>query len=180
MDIRTLSGLVTVVADTVLVSPPEVTKRPRNIFEQFLRKPQDISVWDGNEWSNPDDLHVPGTASLIRWGGRSSSRKRLALFDLSATLFFTRSKSSAGSQGPRGRPGRPGVDGQELFLRRRAPAARTRRAQILGDGLPGPRGMRGLPGPPGPTGLRGRDVANAVVRPGRPLLSEKDHRATSP
>ena len=43
-NIRTLSGLVTVVADTVPVSPPEVTRRPRNIFEQFLRKPQDLSI----------------------------------------------------------------------------------------------------------------------------------------
>ena len=87
-NIRTLSGLVTVVADTVLVSPPEVTKRPKNIFDQFVRNPHDISIWDPTTgWTNPDDLHVPGAASLIRWGVKNG-RARPILWDSQSYLFF--------------------------------------------------------------------------------------------
>ena len=110
-NIRTLSGLVTVVADTVLVSPPEITKRPKNIFDQFVRKPQDISIWDpafdatgaaggsasGSGWTNPDDLHVPGTASLIRWGVKNG-RARPILWDSQNYLFFFAKKTSKGQK----------------------------------------------------------------------------------
>ena len=93
MDPRgTLSGLVTVVADTILVSPPEVTKRPRNIFEQFLRKPEDISVLEGNEWTWTDDDHVPGMASLLRWVQRGSGKSPRPLFVDQSALFFLKRK----------------------------------------------------------------------------------------
>ena len=67
-----LSGLVRVVADEVRVVPPE-GRRPLNIFDQFLRVPSGIATFD-TEWADVDDEHVPGMASLLRWGLRQTPR----------------------------------------------------------------------------------------------------------
>ena len=179
-NIRTLSGLVTVVADTVLVSPPEITKRPKNIFDQFVRKPQDISIWDPTTgWTNPDDLHVPGTASLIRWGVKNG-RARPILWDSQNYLFFYAKRpqkvkkktlflqqdtyifrnargSSEGFTGASGPTGPGGPLGPTGFI------GLTGSKGELGP--PGPSGLDGEPGPEGPPGLPGL--------PGEPGLDRK-------
>jgi hypothetical protein len=86
---QSLSGLTTVVADKCLVSPPEkfdgraTTKRPKDIFEQFLRVPEGIATYDGT-WSAVDDRHCPGVESMIRYIRR---RTRPAILDYSTTYF---------------------------------------------------------------------------------------------
>ena len=84
-----LSGLTRVVADQVLVSPPEVSKRPVDIFEQFLRKPQDVAFYGPQGWDFTDDDHVPGMASLLRWlptRGYGKQRSWLGTWGVDADL----------------------------------------------------------------------------------------------
>ena len=132
-----MSGLVRVVADEVRVVPPE-GRRPLNIFDQFLRVPSGIATYDG-EWSDVDDEHVPGMASLLRWGLRHTPRTWLpeAYSDFP---FVQRSQRPA------------------------APAQTTRRQWFLGDSDFADV-ARGRPGATGPAGARGRSWFEAASEP---------------
>jgi hypothetical protein len=79
------SGITTVIADKCYVSPPEITKRPLDIFEQFLRVPSGISVYGKQGWTSIDDQHVPGTESFLRY--LRSRANRPAFFDVSSTFY---------------------------------------------------------------------------------------------
>jgi hypothetical protein len=88
---QALSGITTVVADFCLVSPPEVTKKPKDIFEQFLRVPQGIATYDNVEWSATDDEHVPGMASFLRYV-RGRLHRNPMLYDFSTQLFLRKTQ----------------------------------------------------------------------------------------
>ena len=70
-----LSGLQRIQADQILVSPPGRTKAPRDIFTQFLRKPESVATYAEGQWSETTDDFVPSMASLLAWGGKGKKRQ---------------------------------------------------------------------------------------------------------
>ena len=177
--------MITDVADSILVSPPEITKRPKNIFEQFPRKPEGISALEGGGWTYTDDEHVPGMASLLRWVQRGSGKTpRPLIVDQSSSFFLRRNATqhsvtqklqyviqlgdvvflsprngtqSAIIRGPRGRPGLDAIEAP--FLSRRGPRGRSGRVVLLDDAPPvTTRGRAGPQGSPGQRGQRGRVI----------------------
>ena len=62
---QNLSGIARGVFDRVLVSPPNVAKRPRDIFEQFVRDPEQIATYEAEWKPEISDRVVPGLASIL-------------------------------------------------------------------------------------------------------------------
>ena len=158
-----LSGLQRIQADQILVSPPGRTKAPRDIFTQFLRKPESVATYEDGQWSESTDDFVPGMASLLAWGGRGKKRQLLMMQE---SIFFSR----------RGRV-LSGVDGA------RGPKGRTFVVQPDPIVLRGRRGVQGVAGEPGRRGRAGFNLTEPyLVIPrkgtrgprGRVLLQQED------
>jgi len=100
---QNVSGIARGVFDQVLVSKPGQTKVPQDIFDVFVRDPEQIAVYDAEWKPEISDKVVPGLESILKFLRRS---RRFFVADLGVGLAIRGKRGAAGADGQRGARGR--------------------------------------------------------------------------
>ena len=99
---QNVSGIARGVFDQCLVSKPGLTKRPQDIFDCFVRSPEQVATFDGEWKPEVSDQVVPGLESILKFLRRS---RRVFIGDpgLGLALRGRRGAAGVGAKGARGR-----------------------------------------------------------------------------